>query len=415
MIFVIFRFIIGFCVRQFFGRIIIKGSSVESGPVIYASNHPNQAIDPFLVGTLLRRHPYFLAKSTLFKGGILSWFLKSLHMIPVYRRQDSSDTAQNLETFKAACAILEENESVVIFPEGTSSERRVLLPLKTGAARIAFQAEVANNFKLGVQIQPISIVYGNPRIFQSSVTVTFHEPITVSMYADDYAKDPKVAANLLTDALEAKLKDDIPHVHNEQHQYLVENIAYLFGGTDLDDKHLYGRIASAVELSHNTNPSIIDPISDRIDTFLRFCQESSIDVETFRFQRGNIFKTIFQVIISFVGVVVFYLPYQITRLLTERSVKDKHNSASAKIGFGLLSFGAWGLLISAIFGFLTYWPLGFGLFLILVFLGIATNRFVHVLSWLHAKIFACNVYNRLLKERKQLIDELLDLESKART
>src|SRR5205085_5440816 len=83
----------------------------------------------------------FLAKSPLFRTPVVSFFVRALDSIPVYRKQDEgADTSRNRETFERAARLLRRGGTIAICPEGASHSEPYLLPLKTGAARIALGA-----------------------------------------------------------------------------------------------------------------------------------------------------------------------------------------------------------------------------------------------------------------------------------
>ena len=54
------------------------------GPVIFACNH-RSFLDPFIVGCLVRRPMYFVAKKELFANRLQAWFLNSLGAFPIDR------------------------------------------------------------------------------------------------------------------------------------------------------------------------------------------------------------------------------------------------------------------------------------------------------------------------------------------
>jgi 1-acyl-sn-glycerol-3-phosphate acyltransferase len=90
----------------------------------------------------LPRRVSFLAKSTLFKLPVISFVLRTLECLPLYRRVDAAEdqTASvmlNQRTFAACYELLQRNRCIALFPEGVSHNATHLLPVKTGAARIA--------------------------------------------------------------------------------------------------------------------------------------------------------------------------------------------------------------------------------------------------------------------------------------
>ena len=56
-----------------------------TGPVLFASNHPNSLTDAFVVGAAVPRKVQFLATIQLFKFKPLAWLLAQAGVIPVNR------------------------------------------------------------------------------------------------------------------------------------------------------------------------------------------------------------------------------------------------------------------------------------------------------------------------------------------
>ena len=102
------------------------------GPLILASNH-RSFLDPFVIGTLVRRPVYYMAKRELFEKRLQGWILNALGAFPVDRGTGDSDA---MET---ARAILARGDCVVIFPEGTRTRTGglgVASPRASGGSRL---------------------------------------------------------------------------------------------------------------------------------------------------------------------------------------------------------------------------------------------------------------------------------------
>src|SRR5947207_757880 len=129
--------------RVFFRQIQIVGlERVPSGaPILLVANHVNSLVDPLLLVSFLGVHPRILAKSTLWRHPVVAPLLILAGGVPIYRRQDEADTSRNFATFRRCRAVLAGGGAVMLFPEGTSHSQPYRLPLKTGAARIALEAE----------------------------------------------------------------------------------------------------------------------------------------------------------------------------------------------------------------------------------------------------------------------------------
>ena len=96
-----------------------------SGPLLLASNH-RSFLDPFVIGTLVRRPVYYMAKRELFERRWQAWVLNALGAFPVDRGAGDGDA------MATARAILERGDCVVVFPEGT---RDALGPPRGAAPR----------------------------------------------------------------------------------------------------------------------------------------------------------------------------------------------------------------------------------------------------------------------------------------
>jgi 1-acyl-sn-glycerol-3-phosphate acyltransferase len=146
-------------------------------PLVVVANHVNGLIDALLVLGTLPVRARFLAKSTLWKIPLLSRLLDLAGAIPVYRRQDEGvDPSRNTETFARCREVLAGGGTVALFPEGTSHNLPALQPLKTGAARIALEAETEHK-GLGVRIVPVGILFDVRPRFRSRAFVQVGEPI----------------------------------------------------------------------------------------------------------------------------------------------------------------------------------------------------------------------------------------------
>lgn len=115
----------------------------SSGPLLLASNH-RSFIDPFVIGTLVRRPVYYMAKRELFEKRWQAWALNALGAFPVDR--GAGDTA----AMDTARAILERGDCVVVFPEGTRIRRGTLGEPKRGVGRLALET--------GAPVAPVTVV-----------------------------------------------------------------------------------------------------------------------------------------------------------------------------------------------------------------------------------------------------------------
>jgi glycerol-3-phosphate dehydrogenase (NAD(P)+) len=141
----------------------------KSGPLLLASNH-RSFMDPFVIGMLVRRPVYYMAKRELFEKRWQAWILNSLGAFPVDR--GTGDSA----AMDTARAILRRGDCVVVFPEGTRTRRGPLREPKRGIGRLALEtgapvAPVAvfgtEHVRRGWRIRPrkIRVRAGRPLLF----------------------------------------------------------------------------------------------------------------------------------------------------------------------------------------------------------------------------------------------------------
>jgi len=115
----------------------------KNGALIIASNH-RSFMDPWVIGMMLRRPVYYVAKSELFHHRLIAWLLSSLGAFPVDRGNGDRDAMD------AAKRILERGDVVVIFPEGTRTRPGALGVPKRGVGRLALET--------GAPIVPVTLI-----------------------------------------------------------------------------------------------------------------------------------------------------------------------------------------------------------------------------------------------------------------
>jgi len=137
----------------------------EDGPVILAANHLTN-FDVFPMQVCLPRPLFFMAKSELHKNPLMDAFLRACGVFPVNRGE------KDQWAIRHAQKVLEHAQVLAMFPEGTRSRGRGLRAAKTGAARLALQANcpilpvaVAGTHRMFEQFPrrtPVRIIIGEP-------------------------------------------------------------------------------------------------------------------------------------------------------------------------------------------------------------------------------------------------------------
>jgi glycerol-3-phosphate O-acyltransferase/dihydroxyacetone phosphate acyltransferase len=233
------RAFVSVALRLFFRRIETSRAGLvpHDGPVIFVLNHPNGLIDPALVFAALPRRISFLAKSTLFDLPVIGALLRAVEALPLYRRADAgADLSQNRRTFEACRRLLRRGGAIALFPEGVSHNSTKLLPVKTGAARIALgAASVADDDAnataglLGLRIVPVGLYYTSKTSFRSEALLRFGEPLGVStVRLDEDGEPPRDEVRELSARIEAALRGVTLNVESEEQLEVARRAERLF-------------------------------------------------------------------------------------------------------------------------------------------------------------------------------------------
>lgn len=202
----------GIALKLFFRRIeTFNAESVPPDkPVIFVLNHPNGLIDPALVFVAMPRKISFLAKSTLFKMPVISFLLRAVEALPLYRQIDAgADVSKNQQTFALCRELLRKGGAIALFPEGISHNQPKLQPMKTGAARIALgTVSVDAAHPIDLSIVPVGLFYTNKTTFRSEALLHFGEPFSVlPIELDEDGQPPKVPVKELTRRIEDAIRE----------------------------------------------------------------------------------------------------------------------------------------------------------------------------------------------------------------
>jgi glycerol-3-phosphate O-acyltransferase / dihydroxyacetone phosphate acyltransferase len=252
------------------------------GPVLLTINHPNNLIDTLVVGGVIGRQVHFLATASLFRPPLLARFLRALGVIPVYRREDdAAQAARNTEAFEACFQTLDRGGLIAIYPEGTTHAEPRVQRIKTGAARIALEAEARREGQLGLTLLPVGLNFEARKSFGGRVLVSFGDPIAVTAYLATYRHEPFRAVDELTTVIQGAMEAQVIHVERIDHTALVREIEALYrdeleqqlreerglAGGQIDPFRLSRSIAAAVQHFTARDPARVERIAHRIEDY----------------------------------------------------------------------------------------------------------------------------------------------------
>jgi 1-acyl-sn-glycerol-3-phosphate acyltransferase len=201
------------------------------GPTIIISNHPNTLLDPVIIAGFIEKPIFFLANAGLFKHPWAATLLRYLYCIEVKRVEDTGVILpDNTTAFDQSSRHLAANGNIYIAVEGTSYMERVLRPLRTGFARIGFQAITGHAKNQEVYILPIGLNYEKHDKLGYDLEINVGESIPFSHYLADYHKNNQSTIKTLTAEMRSVLERLVIHTSDLEEEALLLHIESLFYG-----------------------------------------------------------------------------------------------------------------------------------------------------------------------------------------
>jgi 1-acyl-sn-glycerol-3-phosphate acyltransferase len=347
-------------VSWIFYRVDRAGRLPDAGAVLLLPNHPNALLDPALVWATAERDVRFLAKSTLFDGAFAP-ILIAAGAIPVYRRLDQGvDTSKNAETFDEVGRALAAGDAVCIFPEGISHSTGRLVPLRTGAARMAMAAE-----RQGVRVQLVAagLNFDRKTAFRSRVSVLYGQPFSVADLAAG-ADDDQAAVRAITGRITAQMRRLLVEADPEHDAGLVLRVERLYsaarGRPSSAEERVARRraIAEGIERFRARDEGRYEETALRLaryDQRLRrfHLRDSHLDWDVstgaaVRFALREILVGLLLMPIAAIGLSIFWAPYHATGRLARLAAKARDVAATATVFVGAAVYTVWLVLIAAI-------------------------------------------------------------------
>jgi glycerol-3-phosphate O-acyltransferase / dihydroxyacetone phosphate acyltransferase len=361
MFYTFLRIVLGTCLDLFYSRTSLGGAVPAEGPIVLVANHPNGLIDPMLVGRIAPRQVCFLAKAPLFRMPLVGRILAAAGALPVYRPSDSpGEQDKNEQTFAACFDALDRGAALCIFPEGVSHSEPALQRLKTGAARIVLGAEARRGFTLGVRVVPVGLTYRDKHLFRGRVAAEVGAPIETAAFREAWTEEPRKAIEALTACIGEELSkvtlnverwEDLPALE------AAEAIDATERGLNLSASERQARLrafAEGLRTLRGHAPEKVEALRGHVTAYverLRSLGADPLDLDTrytpavvLRFVLRNLLRLL-SFPLAALGVLLFIVPYQLPRLVTERSRPELDIVASVKLGVALVAFPAWTALV----------------------------------------------------------------------
>ncbi len=333
--------------KFFYKKIIINGLEKvpKDKPLLILPNHQNSFMDAFLVVTNIKTITYFLTRAQAFNPPIIGKFLRSINLVPVFRARDGlSSVTKNNAIFEECIEYLKMNQAILIFPEANHNLKRRIRPLSKGFTRIAFDAEVQENWKMDLHVIPAGVNYYEHENIRNIVRVEIGDPILVKDFEEMHKKDERKAANLLKDRVSEEMKKLTMHVANLDH-YNVCKI--LIADMELDVLEVINPNVSnerVAKIEANITPEIVE-VANHVSNF---SEEHKFNLKTIIGRERPITTMVLLFPFYLFSWINNIIPYQPVRILISKVIKDHAFDASIKFLASLVLFPLFWIVITSI-------------------------------------------------------------------
>jgi glycerol-3-phosphate O-acyltransferase/dihydroxyacetone phosphate acyltransferase len=458
--------VLRFALRVFFRRVEVVGRErvPRDGACLFVLNHPNGLVDPAFLLCFAPRRVSFLAKSPLFRVPVISFFVRALDSIPVYRKQDEgADTSRNRETFERSAELLRRGGTIAICPEGVSHSEPYMLPLKTGAARIALGAvsvkdederikdevksglsslhPLSSRLRSSLSIAPAGLYYTSKTTFRSGALLYFGEPIEVSAVApDERGEPPRERVAELSERLADALRSLTLNADRHEALALVARAERIFSSGDEEEEHSLERelkrrrrFVEGYAFHRQRSPARLEILERRIRQYEEELRQAGLEdprqlsaatVTKYArawttFSRAALFLLLSPLALA--GAAIHYPAYTLAGLLATKFAREYDDVLSTfKIAAALLLFPLTWLALDAALYFLAGWRGVLAAFFLAPAAGYVALRtreeFDRFLGGTRAALFFLrerSFFSRLLEERRLIRREILELGDEA--
>jgi glycerol-3-phosphate O-acyltransferase / dihydroxyacetone phosphate acyltransferase len=343
--------------RIYFRELEVVGEipTGDVGARLFAANHFNALVDPILVLTQAPCPISPVAKSTLWKIPALRWLLDVADAVPIVRRRDdpNKSAASNDAVFERVSKHLRRGGNVLIFPEGTSHNEPKLTTLRSGAGRMLARAKEEGG--VGLTFQGVALEFDERDVFRSRALVLFGPARRVT----DAPKDADVA-EWVTETIREDLRELLVEGETWDERRRVARVAEILANdardSSLERWNALGRkVEEAVATLRGLDAAAVEEVGHEVDAYFEvLARAGTTDALVARggqiadrTRLGSAARLSLVLPFALMGAALYWVPYQIPRLVTRRFADDPDVSSTYKLGVGLVIFPLWAALAVA--------------------------------------------------------------------
>ena len=204
-----------FSVLCFHVRVAGRENVPAKGGVLLVTNHQSM-LDPWMIGIALHRQIHFMARESLFKGGLGQYALETTNTFPI-RRGRAYSTAVREAIRRLNCGYL-----LNLFPEATRSSDGTIGPIAAGVAIIVHRAKVP---VVPIVIDGAFEAWPRDRKFfrYSGIRIRYGKPIAYEELANLSADE--ISVRIRREMVELQKKLNSPHAAASEARFEADLLA----------------------------------------------------------------------------------------------------------------------------------------------------------------------------------------------
>lgn len=321
-----------------------KNSIPEDGPLLIVANHSASFLDAIVVGTYLDRPIHFYVRNDIFKLVFVRFFLKLLHMIPIYSKElGKGELHRNEESFKIGEEILSAGGALLIFPEGLSRLERNLMPFKKGVSRTILYT-LRNHPDLQITVLPLGIHF-NAHEFRSDLYLIAGEPLRITQFTFPISNTGSTLVQI-TETLFDVFEKIALYVEKQERTLFLDHVLYM---NDNDRAKEYDINSFMVQ---RRLCKWVDQLDNK-DFVFRYntLQEYRKQLKNLRLKDRSFSKSSFLVVNYFFliisapvcafGAITSWLPYFLGRFIAIKTVTRKDFFTSVLVSVSAVLYTIW--------------------------------------------------------------------------
>lgn len=420
-------------------KIIVTGREnlPQSKPVILAPNHQNALLDPLAVLCNCRYQPVWLARADIFQITAAVPALRFLKIMPIYRIRDGAENlAKNEIIFERSINVLRQKGVLALFPEGTHTFKRQILPHKKAVPRIAFMAADKIGFDSDIQIVPVGIFYSHYWKFGRKQIVRFGKPIPLADFENSYKENQASANIMLRDRIHNDTMPLIMNFNSKPHYDGMEAVREICSNALLEKKRLKKNVwnqyvsdcemVDRINFFTKENPEEATALGNKALSFLEKVKSEKLRAWLIDRKEEKASKIVLNTLFLIItlpffaaGFIINVLPFFLSDFITRKAVKDIAFHGSVFYVAGLVLFPLF-YLIEILIAWLVFHA-GWYVVLALIaapFIGkfafmwyIGFRKTWGRIKWLYMKKFRKNDYEELSRIKSEICDIAVNLTS----